>query len=62
MEMEYAYYGLVFSLLANLALLFTVRALKAREYLVLKTSEEMIAISERFTEELQLLKNDTEEA
>tara|TARA_R110000824_G_scaffold157825_1_gene331320 strand:+ start:141 stop:329 length:189 start_codon:yes stop_codon:yes gene_type:complete len=62
MEMEYAHYGLVFSLLANLALLFTVRALKAREYLVLKTSEEMIAISERFTEELQLLKNDTEEA
>jgi len=61
MELIYAYYGLIFSMLLNIYLLFIVRTQHARERLVLKTSEEMIAISERFSHELKQLKDDTEE-
>ena len=62
MEMEYIHYGLIFSVLVNLILLYAVRTMRVRENLILKTSEEMLAISERFTKELQLLKDDAEEA
>ena len=62
MEIDYTFYGLIFSLLMNLILLLVVRTLKHREDLILKTSEEMIAISERFTKELHMLKTDSEEA
>jgi len=61
MDLGYAYYGLILSLTINLYLLFVVRTQKARETMVLKTSEEMIKLSEAFSHELQQLKGDTEE-
>ena len=62
MDLGYAYYGLILSLAINLYLLFVVRTQKARETMVLKTSEEMIQLSEAFSHELQQLRDDTEEA
>jgi hypothetical protein len=62
MDMGYIYYGLILSMAINLYLLFVVRTQKARESLVLKTSEEMIQLSEAFSHELQQLRDDTEEA
>ena len=61
MDFGYEYYGLIFSMLMNIYLLFIVRAQRSRETLVLKTSEEMLALSEAFSHELKQLKNDTEE-
>ena len=61
MDIGYEYYGLIFSMLMNIYLLLIVRAQRSRETLVLKTSEEMLALSEAFSHELKQLKNDTEE-
>ena len=61
MDFGYEHYGLIFSMLVNIYLLFVVRVQRSRERLVLKTSEEMIALSEAFSHELKQLKSATEE-
>ena len=61
-EYDYVSMGLMVSLLFNVGLLFIVRTMKGRENLILKTSEEMIAISEAFSSELSAIKTETEEA
>ena len=53
MDFGYEHYGLIFSMLVNIYLLFVVRVQRSRERLVLKTSEEMIALSEAFSHELK---------
>jgi len=61
MEYDYVYYGLLFSIVANIFLLFRIRGMKMREKYILKATKEILEVSEVFSKELQELKNKAEE-
>jgi predicted AAA+ superfamily ATPase len=61
MEYDKITISLLFSLLTNAYLLFLVRSMQGREKFILKTSQEMINISEVFSSEIKQLKADTED-
>ena len=61
MEYDYVYYGLFFSIVANIFLLFRIRGMKMREKYILKATKEILEVSEVFSKELQELKNKAEE-
>ena len=61
MEYDYVYYGLLFSIAANIFLLFRIRGMKMREKYILKATKEILEVSEVFSKELQELKNKAEE-
>jgi len=61
MEYDYVYYGLLFSIAANIFLLFRIRGMKMREKYILKATKEILEVSEVFSKELQELKSKAEE-
>jgi len=61
MEYDYVYYGLFFSIVANIFLLFRIRGMKMREKYILKATKEILEVSEVFSKELQELKSKAEE-
>jgi len=61
MEYDYVYYGLLFSIVANIFLLFRIRGMKMREKYILKATKEILEVSEVFSKELQELKSKAEE-
>ena len=60
MEYEHLQFVAITSGVVNLFLMIKVWIMHNREKQILQASEEMIAISEAFTSELQQLKNDTD--
>ena len=62
MEYTQEFYIMVASLIMNLILGFIIYTLKAREKFILKTSHDMIQISESFSNELQKLKHEVDES
>ncbi len=62
MEYTQEFYIMVASLIMNLILGFIIYTLKAREKFILKTSQDMIQISESFSNELQKLKHEVDES
>jgi len=62
MEYTQEFYIMVTSLVLNVILGFIIYTLKSREKYILRTSQDMIQISESFSKELQKLKHEVDES